>query len=223
MSELFSGALRRRSLLILATWLFVSAAYYGVFVWLPSRLVTEGYGFVRGYGFLVLLALAQVPGYALAAVGLETIGRRLTLILFLVASAAGCLTFIVAGHPLLIAAALLAMSFALLGTWGALYAYTPELYPTELRATGMGMAGAMARFGGLLAPPRSPWSSAPASRRRSGCSRCCCWWRRWRSAGSTWKRGDGRWNREHRHDRFRREGIQSELQHRPRHPVAAGH
>ncbi|UEM25079.1 MFS transporter (plasmid) [Skermanella mucosa] len=152
MSDLFSGALRRRSLLILATWLFVSAAYYGVFVWLPSRLVTEGYGFVRGYGFLVLLALAQVPGYALAAVGLETIGRRRTLILFLVASAAGCFTFIIAGDPLLIAAALLAMSFALLGTWGALYAYTPELYPTELRATGMGMAGAMARFGGLLAP-----------------------------------------------------------------------
>ena len=49
-------------------------------------------------------------------------------------------------------AALLAMSFALLGTWGALYAYTPELYPTELRATGMGVAGAMARVGGLLAP-----------------------------------------------------------------------
>ena len=49
-------------------------------------------------------------------------------------------------------AALLAMSFALLGSWGALYAYTPELYPTELRATGMGVAGAMARFGGLLAP-----------------------------------------------------------------------
>jgi putative MFS transporter len=152
MSELFSGELRRRSLLILSAWLFVSAAYYGVFVWLPSRLVTEGYGFVRGYGFLVLLALAQVPGYALAALGLETIGRRWTLMCFLVASAAGCLVFIAAGQPLLIGAALLGMSFALLGTWGALYAYTPELYPTELRATGMGMAGAIARFGGLLAP-----------------------------------------------------------------------
>ena len=44
------------------------------------------------------------------------------------------------------------MSFALLGTWGGLYAYTPELYPTGLRATGMGVAGAMARVGGLLAP-----------------------------------------------------------------------
>jgi putative MFS transporter len=152
MRDLFSPVLRRRTLLTLTVWLLVSAAYYGVFIWLPSRLVTEGYGFVRGYGFLVLLALAQVPGYALAAVGIETIGRRPTLIAFLVASAAGCLVFIIAGQPLLIAAALLAMSFALLGTWGALYAYTPELYPTELRATGMGLSGAMARFGGLLAP-----------------------------------------------------------------------
>jgi putative MFS transporter len=44
------------------------------------------------------------------------------------------------------------MSFALLGTWGAIYAFTPELYPTNLRASGIGAAGAMARVGGLLAP-----------------------------------------------------------------------
>jgi putative MFS transporter len=152
MRELLSGPLRRRSALILAAWLLVSTAYYGVFIWLPGRLVTEGYGFVRGYGFLVLLAVAQLPGYLLAAIGVETIGRRRTLFAFLCASAAGCLLFVMAGEPLLIGAALLAMSFALLGTWGALYAYTPELYPTELRATGMGVAGAMARLGGLLAP-----------------------------------------------------------------------
>ena len=41
---------------------------------------------------------------------------------------------------------------ALLGTWGALYAFTPELYPTRLRGTGMGTASAMARLGGILAP-----------------------------------------------------------------------
>jgi MFS transporter, putative metabolite:H+ symporter len=150
--DLLGAGLRQRTLLILAAWLLVSTAYYGVFIWLPGRLVTQGYGFVRGYGFLVLLALAQLPGYALAALGIETIGRRRTLIAFLCASAAGCLLFAVAEQPPWIAAALLAMSFALLGTWGGLYAYTPELYPTELRATGMGAAGAMARVGGLLAP-----------------------------------------------------------------------
>lgn len=151
-TRIFSGALRRRSVMILAIWFLVSISYYGIFTWMPPRLAGEGFGFVRGYGFLVLIALAQLPGYALAAYGVEKWGRRPTLIGFCVLSAAGCLLFVVASGGILIGASLLIMSFALLGTWGALYAYTPELYPTASRATGMGAAGAMARFGGLLAP-----------------------------------------------------------------------
>jgi putative MFS transporter len=149
---LFAPDLRRRTGLVLAVWFLVSISYYGVFVWVPAKLAAEGFGFVRGYGFLVLVALAQLPGYVLAAYGVERWGRKPTLIGFLLASAAGCLTFAVAGDATTIAAALMTMSFALLGTWGALYAYTPELFPTARRATGMGTAGAMARLGGLLAP-----------------------------------------------------------------------
>lgn len=138
--------------MILAIWFLVSISYYGVFTWMPPRLAGEGFGFVRGYGFLVVLALAQIPGYALAAYGVEKWGRRPTLIGFCLLSALGCLLFVAAGTAMLIGVSLLIMSFALLGTWGALYAYTPELYPTASRATGMGAAGAMARLGGLLAP-----------------------------------------------------------------------
>ena len=71
---------------------------------------------------------------------------------FLLLSAASCLAFALAPSNAVIAAALLVMSFALLGTWGALYAFTPELYPTALRGTGMGTASAVARLAGLLAP-----------------------------------------------------------------------
>ena len=149
---LFGPELKRRSIAIFATWFLVSLSYYGVFVWLPSELVKGGFGFVRGYGFLVVLALAQIPGYALAAHGVEAWGRKLTLQIFLVLSAGGCLLFTLASAPWLIALALMVMSFALLGTWGALYAFTPELYPTGLRGTGMGTASAVARVGGLLAP-----------------------------------------------------------------------
>jgi len=149
---LFSPALRRRSLMILAIWFLVSVSYYGVFTWMPARLAGDGFGFVRGYGFLVFVALAQIPGYALAAYGVESWGRRPTLIAFCLLSAAGCLLFVLSPDDVLIGASLLIMSFALLGTWGALYAYTPELYPTASRATGMGAAGAMARLGGLVAP-----------------------------------------------------------------------
>ncbi|TRB01507.1 MULTISPECIES: MFS transporter [Rhizobium/Agrobacterium group] len=149
---IFSPALRQRSIMILAIWFLVSVSYYGVFTWMPAKLVGDGFGFVRGYGFLVLVALAQIPGYALAAYGVEKWGRKPTLIGFCLLSALGCLLFTLASGGAMIAASLLIMSFALLGTWGALYAYTPELYPTESRATGMGAAGAMARLGGLLAP-----------------------------------------------------------------------
>ncbi len=154
LSAIFAGPYARRSWLILAAWLLVSIAYYGIFVWLPGKLVSggEGYGYLRGYGFLVLLALAQIPGYALAAWGVESWGRKPTLIAFLLLSAAGCFLYAVLADPVWIGAAMLLMSFALLGTWGALYAFTPELYPTPLRASGMGLAGAMARLGGLLAP-----------------------------------------------------------------------
>ncbi|MGV3576076.1 MAG: MFS transporter [Devosia sp.] len=149
---IFTPNLRRRTISILVVWFLVSISYYGIFTWLPARLAQDGFGYVRGYGFLVVVALAQIPGYALAAWGVEAIGRKPTLISFLFLSAAGCILFLLANDAYLIGASILLMSFALLGTWGALYAFTPELYPTVSRATGMGAAGAMARLGGLFAP-----------------------------------------------------------------------
>ena len=67
-------------------------------------------------------------------------------------SAAGCLLYSLGESTVVVVGSTLLMSFSLLGTWGALYAFTPEVYPTDLRASGMGMAGAMARLGGLFAP-----------------------------------------------------------------------
>ena len=39
-----------------------------------------------------------------------------------------------------------------LGAWGALYAVTPEVYPTALRATGAGSATAFGRIAAIVAP-----------------------------------------------------------------------
>ena len=151
-TSILSRPLRRATLAMLAVWFLVSLSYYGVFIWVPAQLAAEGFGFVRGHGFIVALALAQIPGYALAAWGVEAVGRRPTLMGFLILSAAACLLFTLSDGATMVAASLMVMSFALLGSWGALYAFTPELYPTHLRATGMGTASAMARAGGILAP-----------------------------------------------------------------------
>ncbi|MNT07271.1 putative niacin/nicotinamide transporter NaiP [compost metagenome] len=136
----------------MSAWLLISVSYYGIFVYMPVKLAGEGFGFIRGEVFLVVLALAQLPGYALAAYGVERWGRKATLIGFLLLSAAGSLAYGLGQSVALVVAATLLMNFALLGTWGAIYAFTPEIYPTSLRASGMGTAGAIARVGGLLAP-----------------------------------------------------------------------
>ncbi|QOY92716.1 MFS transporter [Massilia sp. UMI-21] len=152
LSALFSGALRRRSIALLVAWMLISVAYYGVFVYLPVKLSAEGFGFMRGQEFLIVLALVQLPGFALSAYGVERWGRKPTLVGFLLLSAAGCMAYSLGNASWLVVGSTLLMSFALLGTWGALYAFTPEVYPTDLRASGMGLAGAVARFGGLFAP-----------------------------------------------------------------------
>jgi putative MFS transporter len=149
---LFAGKLRRRSISLFVAWALISIAYYGVFVYLPVKLSAEGFGFMRGQEFLIVLAVVQLPGFALSAYGVERWGRKPTLVGFLLLSAMGCMFYSFGSSTALVVGSTLLMSFALLGTWGALYAFTPEVYPTGLRASGMGLAGAVARFGGLLAP-----------------------------------------------------------------------
>ena len=50
----------------------------------------------------------------------------------------------------------MALSFFNLGAWGALYAVTPEVYPTALRATGSGWAAGFGRIASILAPLAVP-------------------------------------------------------------------
>lgn len=150
--SLFSSKLRRRSVSLFLAWAMISIAYYGVFVYLPVKLSAEGFSFMRGQVFLIFLALVQLPGFALSAYGVERWGRKPTLVGFLLLSAVGCMCYSLGNSQALVVSSTLLMSFSLLGTWGALYAFTPEVYPTDLRASGMGMAGAVARLGGLFAP-----------------------------------------------------------------------
>ena len=48
------------------------------------------------------------------------------------------------------------LSFFNLGAWGVVYTYSPELYPTAVRATGSGVAAAVGRLGGIIGPFLTP-------------------------------------------------------------------
>jgi putative MFS transporter len=150
--QLWSPAYRRRTLGIWLVWFMVNFSYYGAFIWLPTLLYAQGFDLVRSFGYTLIITLAQLPGYAVAAVLVETWGRRPTLATFLLGSAVSAVLFGMSGEVWQIIAAGCAMSFFNLGAWGALYAITPEIYPTSVRASGAGAAAGFGRIASIVAP-----------------------------------------------------------------------
>ena len=98
------------------------------------------------------MTLAQLPGYYCAAWLVDKLGRKYTLSVFLLFSGVASYFF---GHASTAASLMMwgsVMSFFNLGAWGVLYTYTPEQYPTTIRALGRGWAAGFGRFGGMAAP-----------------------------------------------------------------------
>ncbi|GAA1931217.1 MFS transporter [Microbacterium aoyamense] len=152
LKALWSREFRLRTASLWIVWFCVNFAYYGAFIWLPSILVQQGYDLVKSFGYTLIITLAQLPGYAVAAWLIEVWGRRVTLSVFLAGSAAAAVFFGTASTEATIIAAGMALSFFNLGAWGALYAVSPELYPTSLRATGSGWAAGVGRIASIVAP-----------------------------------------------------------------------
>ncbi|WP_144794666.1 MFS transporter [Kocuria palustris] len=155
-TSIFAPGLRRRTLALWTVWFCINLAYYGAFTWIPSLLVEQGYSLVRSFGFTLIITLAQLPGYAMAAWLIEVLGRRVTLVIFLAGSAASAIGFGLAGSEAAVIAAGCCLSFFNLGAWGTLYAIGPELYPTSVRGTGTGLAAGVGRIASILAPLTVP-------------------------------------------------------------------
>ncbi len=153
---LWAAELRSRTAALWIVWFGVNFSYYGAFIWIPTLLVGQGFSLVRSFEFTLIITLAQLPGYAAAAYLIETLGRRSTLALFLLGSAVSAVGFGTAGTDASIIAWGCALSFCNLGAWGALYAATPEVYPTDVRGAGAGAAAAFGRIASILAPLSVP-------------------------------------------------------------------
>jgi putative MFS transporter len=149
---LFGPGTRVHTAALWAVWFCINFAYYGAFIWLPSLLFASGFSLVKSFGFTLIITLAQLPGYAAAAYLIERWGRRPTLAVFLIGSAVGAGLFSAADGDTAVLVTGMVLSFFNLGAWGALYAVTPEVYPTALRATGAGAAAGFGRIASILAP-----------------------------------------------------------------------
>lgn len=155
-SELFSARYLHRTITLWVMWATMNFSYYGIFLWLPTQFVRKGFALNDALLFNLIIALAQIPGYFTAAYFVERLGRKVTLIAYLVGAAIGAFFFgqvALVGKDvpsILIWGSLI--SFFNLGAWGVVYTYTPEMYPTWLRGTGAGWAAAIGRIFAFIAP-----------------------------------------------------------------------
>lgn len=167
--DLWDERFGARTVALWLVWFGINFAYYGAFIWLPTLLYEGGMTLVKSFEFTLYMTLAQLPGYAMAALLIEKLGRRATLVTFLGGSVVGAVSFGLApglasavapgddgaAYAITLAAGCV-LSFFNLGAWGALYAITPEVYPTAMRATGAGAATAFGRIAAMLAPLAVP-------------------------------------------------------------------
>ncbi|MGF6148825.1 Putative niacin/nicotinamide transporter NaiP [Kingella potus] len=142
----------RRTLMLWPVWFGIVFSYYGIFTWLPKLLVEQGNPIVKTFEYVLVMIVAQLPGYLAAALLVERIGRKATLAGFLAACALCAWQFGQSGSAGEIMFWGSLMSFFNLGAWGVLYTYTPELYPLHFRAFASGWAGSVGRIGGIVAP-----------------------------------------------------------------------
>lgn len=150
--QLWQKPFVRRTLMLWLIWFGIVFSYYGIFTWLPSLLVKQGYDIVKSFEYVLFMILAQLPGYIVASWLVEKLGRKATLAGFIGLCAVSAYFFGQSSSDNSIMFWGCLMSFFNLGAWGVLYTYTPEQYPTNIRAFGSGWAAAVGRIGGIVAP-----------------------------------------------------------------------
>jgi putative MFS transporter len=152
LAALWSPSIRRTTIMLWILWIAITFSYYGFFTWIPSLLVKQGMTTTKSFGYSIIIYLAQIPGYYSAAFLSEKLDRKWTIVVYLLLGGGSAHLLSNASADISITVAGFLLSFFMNGTYAGIYAYTPELYPTAFRATGMGVASAFGRLGGLSAP-----------------------------------------------------------------------
>ncbi|MFV2105464.1 MFS transporter [Micromonospora sp. LOL_015] len=149
---LWQGGLAGRTAVLWVLWIVITFSFYGFFTFMPTLLYQDGLTITKSFTYSIAIYMAQIPGYYSAALLTDLVDRKWTIAAYLGggAVAAYLLSGSEASAQVMIFGGML--SFFMNGVYAAIYAYTPELYPTAIRARGMGTASAIGRLGGISAP-----------------------------------------------------------------------
>jgi AAHS family 4-hydroxybenzoate transporter-like MFS transporter len=160
--ELLEPEYRFDTIALSASYFFCLLSVYMGVTWVPSMLV--GAGFTVGaasYG-LTAFNLGGVVGAILGAIVIMRLGSRLTMLVMAagaVAGAAVLATMSIGTQSAFAVLAMLAWTGGLINAvQTTMYALAAHVYPTAVRATGVGTAVAFGRVGGVLSPSVGSWA-----------------------------------------------------------------
>jgi putative MFS transporter len=154
-TEVLSRFYRGRTLIVWPLWASAFFIANGLNNWMPTLYTTVYHlGLKESLRAAAMTNVAQVAVLLVCAFCIDRVGRRI----WTVAS------FVVGGTLLAVlgfVAARSVLSVMILGTWSygvigsanaVLYLYTPEIYPTRIRAIATGLATSWLRLGSAVAP-----------------------------------------------------------------------
>jgi len=140
----------------LAIWLMALCAgafLYGLGTWLPTVLEHQGTGLLRSFTYTAIISAVGVAGSIVASQAINRLGRRWVLAPAFATSGVFCLLWgAVHGTVAIVVLGSLATFFGSGVAGSTLFAYSAELYPTTIRATGLGWNAAWQKAGGLIIP-----------------------------------------------------------------------
>lgn len=139
--------LRKKTLLIFLDWFVNSATYYGL-SWNTSNL--GGNDMVN----FIISGAVEFPAYTFLLLTLNRWGRRNILCGCMLVAGISLLATIIIPEEHSYAVVILAMfgKMAITSSYGTVYVFTTEQFPTPVRNVGLGASSMMARIGGILAP-----------------------------------------------------------------------
>ena len=160
--ELFTAEYRRDTLGLCGSYFFCLLSVYIGAIWVPSMLTAAGFDVgTASYG-LTAFNLGGVVGAIAGAVVIMRLGSRITMLVMAAGAVAGTAVLAMMSIAPQSAFAVLAMLAWTGGLINAvqttMYALAAHVYPTAVRATGVGTAVAFGRVGGVLSPSVGSWA-----------------------------------------------------------------
>ncbi|MCL6637880.1 MAG: MFS transporter, partial [Alicyclobacillus sp.] len=153
---LFQGGLGATTVLLWVGTFFTLLFMFGYASWLPSLMVKSGHGLVRSFSFSLVVDIAQVIGNLLMGVFMDRYGpKRVTILYFLLLAVSVVLFGLGSSNAYIYVFSVLVGLFT--AVQAGIKTILAHVYPTNVRATGIGWNAGIGRFGSIFGPVVVGW------------------------------------------------------------------